>query len=94
MIQIERVDVEPFERFPDPHIRLKVLVKVGSLHILIYPRLGVAIGDGVKRLGEALGHYYVPVRYVHTHSGSGRRRSLKSVFIPRPNSSLPFARAA
>jgi HEPN domain-containing protein len=52
LVQIERVDVEPFERFPDPHIRLRVLVKVGSPHILIYPSLGVAIGDGINSLWE------------------------------------------
>lgn len=46
MVQIEKVDVEPFERFADPHILLRVLVELGSPHILIYPSLRVEVGDG------------------------------------------------
>jgi len=52
LVQIEKVDVEPFDRFPDPHIRLKVLANVGSPHILICPSLGVAITDGIKSQWE------------------------------------------
>ena len=46
LLQIESVDVEPFERFADPHILLRVLVGVGCPHILIYPSLRVEVGDG------------------------------------------------
>lgn len=52
MVQIEKVDVEPFDRFPDPHIRLRVLVKAGSPHIVICPSLGVTIMDGASSQWE------------------------------------------
>jgi hypothetical protein len=46
LVQIEKVDIEPFESFADPHILFRVLLDVGSPHILIYPSLRVYVGDG------------------------------------------------